>query len=108
MVMIRSIVRPERSDAVMAALMDAGYPAVTKVAVYGRGKQRGLKVGDITYDELAKDLLLVVVPDKEKQFVVDTVMKASRTGEKGNYGDGKIFVSAVEEIYTISSGIKET
>ncbi|MFW6244673.1 MAG: P-II family nitrogen regulator [Fibrobacterota bacterium] len=108
MVMIRSIVRPERSDAVMAALMDAGYPAVTKVAVYGRGKQRGLKVGDITYDELAKDLLMVVVPDKEKQFVVDTVMKASRTGEKGNYGDGKIFVSAVEEIYTISSGIKET
>lgn len=108
MVMIRSIVRPERSDAVMAALMDAGYPAVTKVAVYGRGKQRGLKVGDITYDELAKDLLLVVVPDKEKDFVVEAVMKASRTGEKGNYGDGKIFVSAVEEIYTISSGIKET
>ncbi|MFP4163409.1 MAG: P-II family nitrogen regulator [Chitinispirillaceae bacterium] len=108
MVMIRSIVRPERSDAVMAALMEAGYPAVTKIAVYGRGKQRGLKVGDITYDELPKDLLLVVVPDKEKDFVVDTVMKASRTGDKGNYGDGKIFVSAVEEIYTISSGIKET
>ena len=108
MVMIRSIVRPERSDAVMAALMDAGYPAVTKIAVYGRGKQRGLKVGDIIYDELPKELLLVVVPDKEKTFVVDTVMKAARTGDKGNFGDGKIFVSGIDEVYTISSGIKES
>lgn len=105
--MIRSIVRPERSDAVMAALMEAGFPAVTKISVYGRGKQRGLKVGDVTYDELPKELLLVVVPDKEKDFVVDTVMKAARTGDKGNFGDGKIFVSSVEEVYTISSGIKE-
>ncbi len=107
MIMIRSIVRPERSDAVMAALMEAGFPAVTKISVYGRGKQRGLKVGDVTYDELPKELLLVVVPDKEKDFVVDTVMKAARTGDKGNFGDGKIFVSSVEEVYTISSGIKE-
>ena len=38
MLMIRSIVRPEKTDAVLAGLLDAGYPAVTKVSVFGRGK----------------------------------------------------------------------
>ena len=40
--------------------------------------------------------------------MVKTIMKAARTGEKGAYGDGKIFITPVEEVYTISSGIKET
>ena len=35
-------------------------------------------------------------------------MKAARTGGKGAFGDGKIFVTAVEEVYTISSGVSET
>jgi nitrogen regulatory protein PII 1 len=108
MIMVRSVIRPEKCDGIMAALMEAGFPAVTKMSVYGRGKQRGIKVGDITYDELPKELLIVVVPDKEKDFVVDTVMKSARTGEKGNFGDGKIFVSQVDEVYTISSGVKES
>jgi nitrogen regulatory protein PII 1 len=108
MLMIRSIVRPTKVDAVMAALMEAGFPAVTKVPVVGRGKQRGIKIGEITYDEIPKELLLTVVPDADKDFVIKTVIKAARTGDKGAYGDGKIFVSPVEEVYTISSGIKET
>ncbi|OQX05370.1 MAG: nitrogen fixation protein NifHD, partial [Desulfobulbaceae bacterium A2] len=48
--MIRAIVRPEKADQILAALMEAGFPAVTKYAVAGRGKQRGIKIGDITYD----------------------------------------------------------
>ncbi|HCE43490.1 MAG TPA: P-II family nitrogen regulator [Lentisphaeria bacterium] len=108
MIMIRAIVRPEKVMDVMSALMYAGFPAVTKMDVFGRGKQRGIKIGDITYDELSKELLLLVVPDKDRQFVVETVIKAARTGSKGAFGDGKIFVSPVEESYTISSGIKET
>jgi nitrogen regulatory protein PII 1 len=40
--------------------------------------------------------------------VVKTVLKAARSGDKGAFGDGKIFVTQVEEVYTISSGIKET
>ncbi|MGO9117351.1 MAG: P-II family nitrogen regulator [Desulfomonilaceae bacterium] len=108
MLMIRSIVRPTKLDEVLAALMDAGFPAVTKVSVVGRGKQRGIKIGEITYDEIPKELLITVVPDEDKDFVVKTVIKAARTGDKGAYGDGKIFVSPVEEVYTISSGVKET
>jgi nitrogen regulatory protein PII 1 len=52
-------------------------------------------------------LLLAVVKEDEKEFVVETVMKAARTGTKGAFGDGKIFISPVEEVYTISSGTKE-
>jgi len=108
MIMIRSIVRPEKADNVLAALMDAGFPAVTRTAVVGRGKQRGIKIGEITYDEIPKEMLITVVKSKDKEFVIRTVMQAARTGEKGAFGDGKIFVSPVEEAYTISSGIKET
>ncbi|HOJ77649.1 MAG TPA: P-II family nitrogen regulator [Bacillota bacterium] len=108
MLMIRAIVRPEKSDDVLAALMDAGFPAVTKIAVFGRGKQRGLKVGEIHYDELPKELLIVVIQDKDREFVIKTIMDSARTGEKGSYGDGKIFITPVTEVYTISSGVKET
>ena len=108
MILIRAIVRPERSDAVLAALMEAGFPAVTKCHVYGRGKQRGLKVGAVHYDELPKELLYVQVPRKDKDFVIQTIVQAARTGAKGAFGDGKIFVTPVEEVYTVSSGVKET
>lgn len=107
MLMVRAIVRPERSDAVMASLLDAGYPAVTKISVFGRGKQRGLKVGEVHYDELPKELLLTVVQDCDKDFVIKTIMESARTGSKGSFGDGKIFVSPVDEVYTVSSGVKE-
>ncbi len=104
MIMVRAIVRPEKVDEVMAALMYAGFPAVTKMDVYGRGKQRGMKVGEVTYDELPKELLFTVVQEDDKDFVVETIVKAARTGSKGAFGDGKIFVTPVEEAYTVSSG----
>jgi len=107
MIMVRAIVRPEKCDEVKASLLEAGYPAVTKVEVYGRGKQRGLKVGNVVYDELPKIMLMTVVPDEEKDLVIKTIMDSARTGEKGAFGDGKIFISPVEEVYTISSGTKE-
>jgi nitrogen regulatory protein PII 1 len=108
MLMIRSIIRPEKVDDTLAALMEAGFPAVTKMSVVGRGKQRGIKIGEITYDEIPKELLITVVPSRDKDFVIKTIIKAAKTGEKGAFGDGKIFVTPVEEVYTISSGVKET
>ena len=106
-VLVRSIVRPEKVDSVMLALFEAGYPAVTKVSVYGRGKQRGLKVGEVHYDELPKELLMAVIPANDKDFVIRTIMDTARTGSKGSFGDGKIFVSPVDEVYTVSTGKKE-
>jgi len=107
MILIRSIVRPEKVDDVLAALMEAGFPGVTKMSVVGRGKQRGIKIGEITYDEIPKELLLTVVKDHDKDFAIRTIIKAARSGEKGAFGDGKIFISQILEAYTISSGIKE-
>jgi len=108
MLMIRAIVRPEKVDVVLERLMEEGFPAVTRMNVSGRGKQRGIKIGDITYDEIPKELLMMVVQDGDKDLMIKTVMDAARTGDRGAFGDGKIFVSGVEEVYTISSGIKET
>jgi len=107
MLMIRSIVRPEKTDAVLAALMEAGFPAVTKINVCGRGKQRGIKIGEVVYDEIPKEMLMTVVSEKDKELLIKTVMKTARTGDKGSFGDGKIFVSPVDEVYTVSSGICE-
>ncbi len=61
MLMIRAIVRPEKVDTILSELMDAGFPSVTKIDVAGRGKQRGVKIGDVIYNELPKELLLMVV-----------------------------------------------
>ena len=108
LVMVRAVVRPEKADDVLAALMDAGFPAVTKFAVAGRGKQRGIKIGEITYDEIPKSMLMSIIDEKDKEFVVKTIMAAARTGDEGAFGDGKIFLTPVEEMYTVSSGVKET
>jgi nitrogen regulatory protein PII 1 len=105
--MVRAIIRPEKSQDVLAALMYAGFPAVTKMDVYGRGKQRGMKIGEVTYDELPKEMLITVVPESDKEFVVETIIKAARSGSKGAFGDGKVFVSPVDEVYTVSTGVKE-
>lgn len=107
MLMIKAIVRPEKTNQILAELNDAGFPAVTKVDVVGRGRQRGVIVGDVVYDEIPKELLLIVVRDEDKEDVISTIIKYAKTGEQGRFGDGKIFVSPVEEVYTISTGKKE-
>jgi len=101
--LLQAIIRPEKSSTVLSELKEAGFPAVTKMDVAGRGKQRGVKVGNIHYDELPKELLMMVLEDEDKEDVVKIIMKTVRSGKEGSYGDGKIFVSDVEEAYTISS-----
>ncbi|MDP4177315.1 MAG: P-II family nitrogen regulator [Bacillota bacterium] len=104
MIMIKAIVRPEKSSEILSELCDAGFPAVTKFDVVGRGKQRGLKIGDVYYDEIPKEMLLLVVNDGDKKDVIDIIIRTARTGEAGAFGDGKIFVKTIDEAYTISSG----
>jgi nitrogen regulatory protein PII 1 len=104
MLLVRSIIRPEKVGLVLSELTAAGFPAVTKMDVYGRGKQKGITVGDVHYDEIPKEMLLVVCNDEEKDDLVKIIMRIARTGEKGQYGDGRIFVSPVESAYTISTG----
>lgn len=102
MLLIRAIVRPEKKDEVLAELSSAGFNAATMVDVVGRGKQKGIKIGGMVYDEIPKVLILMVIPDGEKEKVVKIILDTARTGKEGTFGDGKIFVSPVEEVYTIS------
>ncbi|HCF49664.1 MAG TPA: P-II family nitrogen regulator, partial [Syntrophomonas sp.] len=53
-------------NVILDELNSAGFPAVTKYDVVGRGKQRGINVGEIVYDEIPKELLLIVVNDEDK------------------------------------------
>jgi nitrogen regulatory protein PII 1 len=106
MLMIRAIIRPEKVTEVLVKLSEAGFPAVTKVDVVGRGKQRGIKFGDVYYDEIPKEMLLLIVNDEDKASVVKIIIETAKTGETGAFGDGKIFVSPVEEAYTVSTNSK--
>lgn len=104
MLLIRAIVRPEKKEEVLAELSKGGFPAATVVDVVGRGKQKGIKIGGMLYDEIPKILILVVIHDEEKDNIIDVILKTARTGEDGTFGDGKIFITPVEEVYTISRG----
>ncbi|KAB2934896.1 MAG: P-II family nitrogen regulator [Leptonema illini] len=101
MKMIRAIIRPEKEQDVVFALEGAGFPAMTKAHVFGRGKQKGLQVGPIHYSLLSKILLLLVVNDDEVKKVMSVISDSSKTGF---IGDGKIFITDVEEAYTIRTG----
>ncbi|NOX21068.1 MAG: P-II family nitrogen regulator [Nitrospirae bacterium] len=101
MKMVRAFIRPEKEQEVVQALEGAGFPSVTKMPVFGRGKQKGLQIGPIHYDELPKTLLMIVVEDQEVEKVVEIIHQKARTGF---IGDGKIFVSPVETAYTVRTG----
>ncbi|TEB07507.1 Nitrogen regulatory protein P-II 1 [Pelotomaculum schinkii] len=104
MKMIRAIVRPEKSETVAEKLAESGIVSMTKMHVFGRGKTKGLQVGDIRYDEFPKVMLLTVVPDEDLEKAMDIIIEAGKTG---NIGDGKVFVSAVEAAYTVRTGEAE-
>lgn len=101
MKMIRAFIRPEKEQEVVLALEGAGFPSVTKMPVFGRGKQKGLQVGPVHYDELPKTLLMIVVDDEDEKNVVKIIHEKAKTGF---IGDGKIFVSPVDTAYTVRTG----
>ena len=103
MKMIKGIIRPEKVEVVVDALAEAGFVALTKIDVVGRGKQKGLEVGGIHYDELPKTMLMIVTKDEDADNIADIIIENGRTG---HFGDGKIFVTPVEETYTIRTAAK--
>lgn len=101
MKMLRAFIRPEKEQEVVLALEGAGFPSLTKMPVFGRGKQKGLQVGPVHYDELPKTLVMMVVNDNEVERVTAIISEKARTGF---IGDGKIFISPVEASYTVRTG----
>ncbi|WP_371378087.1 P-II family nitrogen regulator [Sporomusa aerivorans] len=106
MILVRAIVRPEKKDVLLAELSSAGFHAATVVDVVGRGKQMGIKIGDVLYDEIPKSLIMMAVPAAQKDEIVSLILKYAKSSDAGAFGDGKIFISPVEEVYTVSTGAK--
>lgn len=107
MKMIKAIVRPEKCDEVLSNLSDEGFRAATRLSILGRGKQRGLKVDNVYYDEIPKSIIMMVVNDADAKRVTDIIIKSAKSTEEGTFGDGKFFIQDVEEAITISSGKNE-
>ncbi|AEB67437.1 MULTISPECIES: P-II family nitrogen regulator [Methanothrix] len=101
MKMIRAVIRPEAVDKVADSLETGGFTALTRIEVFGRGKQKGIKVGNVVYDNLPKTMIMLVVDDDSVEKSVKIIEDSARTG---NIGDGKIFISSVDEAYTIRTG----
>ncbi len=102
MVEIKAIIRREKLKALKDALAELGLYGITHWHVSGRGKQRGVVVNGIRYDDMPKEMVYLVVHDEHKTKVVTTIISVCQTKPKGTHGDGRIFINRVDEGYTIS------
>lgn len=104
---IEAIIRPFKLDEVKIALVNAGVVGMTVSEVRGFGRQKGqterYRGSEYTVEFLQKLKVEIVVEDDQAETVVDKVVAAARTGE---IGDGKIFVTPVDEIIRIRTGEK--
>jgi len=102
---IEAIIRPEKVTVVRQALEKVGFPGLNVSEVEGHGKQKGVVQqwrGDTYRVELLPKMRLeIVVSDRDAQKIVRAISEAAKTGA---VGDGKIFVSPVEEVLRIRTG----
>ncbi|MBZ2186974.1 MAG: P-II family nitrogen regulator [Bryobacter sp.] len=102
---IEAVIQPFKLDEVKEAIKSIGVDGMTVTEVRGHGRQKGhtevYRGQEYKVDLLAKIKLEIVVPDERLEEVIETVMKAARTGR---IGDGKIFVYEVVEAIRIRNG----
>jgi nitrogen regulatory protein P-II 1 len=102
MMKIEAIIREEKLEAVKVALELRGYYGMTVSAVYGRGRQKGLRLqqrsGEYEIDLLPKTKVEVVVLDEDVPAVMQAIVSGAQTGD---IGDGKIFVLPVYDALRI-------
>ena len=102
---IEAIIRPQMVEEVKNALAEIGVSGMTITDVRGFGKQKGFvdrfRMNEVYVNLLPKVELKIVAPDAQVKQIVKTIIDAARTGE---VGDGKIFISNVEEAYRIRTG----
>lgn len=106
---VEAIIRPFKLDEVKIALVNAGIVGMTVSEVRGFGRQKGLteryRGSEFTVEFLQKLKIEVVIEDDQVDLVVDKIIAAARTGE---IGDGKIFISPVNQVVRIRTGEMNT
>jgi nitrogen regulatory protein P-II 1 len=102
---ILAIIRPDKMEDVKQALEDIGCHGLTIKEVRGRGRQLGITESyrghDYKVDLLSKTEIEIVTTDADLENIVQTIVK---TGQTGDIGDGKIFISPIEEVIRIRTG----
>jgi nitrogen regulatory protein PII len=102
---IEVIIKPFKLDEVRESLADMGISGLTVTEVKGFGRQKGhtelYRGAEYVVDFLPKVKVELVVTADKVESVIDTIIKAARTGK---IGDGKIFVSPVEQVIRIRTG----
>jgi nitrogen regulatory protein P-II 1 len=102
---VEAIIKPFKLEEVKEALSQVGIKGMTVIEVKGFGRQKGHKElyrgAEYEIEFLPKVKLEVVVPDSELENVIEAIVSSARTGR---IGDGKVFVSPVEEAIRIRTG----
>jgi nitrogen regulatory protein P-II 1 len=102
MTKIEAIIQPSKLDAVKEALHEIGVEGMTILEVRGHGRQKGhteiYRGREYTVDLLPKIKLELVLTEEIVERVIDTIVSVTRTGR---IGDGKIFLSRVDEVIRI-------
>ena len=102
---IEAIIKPFKLDEVKEALQEAGIQGLTVTEIKGFGRQKGhtelYRGAEYVVDFLPKIKIEVVVSDDLAPAVVETIQNAARTGK---IGDGKIFVTPLEQVIRIRTG----
>jgi len=102
---IEAIFKPFKLDEVREALSEIGVSGLTVTEVKGFGRQKGhtelYRGAEYVVDFLPKVKVEVVIPDKLLEGAIDAIIKAARTGK---IGDGKIFVTSVDQVIRIRTG----
>ena len=106
---IEAVIKPFKLDEVKEALTDAGVSGITVTEAKGFGRQKGhtelYRGAEYVVDFLPKVKLEVVVDDDQVSRVVEAIAVAAKTGR---IGDGKIFVSPVEQAIRIRTGERDS
>ena len=102
---LEAVIKPFKLDEVREALSEIGVSGLTGTEVKGFGRQKGhtelYRGAEYVVDFLPKVKIEIVVPDDAVENVIDSIVKAARTGK---IGDGKIFVMPVEQVIRIRTG----
>ena len=102
MMKIEAIIQPSRFESVKEALVEIGIEGMTVIEVRGHGRQKGhtevYRGREYTVDLLPKIKVELVLPDQLVNKAVDAILKSAKTGK---IGDGKIFLTRVEETIRI-------
>lgn len=102
---IEAIIKPFKLEEVKEALTEAGVHGMTVIEVKGFGRQKGhteiYRGSEYTVDFLPKVKLEIVAEDEDAATVVDTIVKSASTNK---IGDGKVFVSSIEDAIRIRTG----